>query len=371
MKALPSTPLVKVDLSALCRNFRRISAATPKAKPAAVVKCNAYGLGLVPVARALALHEQCETFFVAFTKTGIALRSALSSVAPDAKIYVFNGPSANEIDDFKIHRLTPVLNTVEQTSLWASSCPNATAALHIDTGMNRLGLAVTDMAAINQIDNLSIELVMSHFACASTPRSPMLAQQQSAFDTITKMFPGAKTSLASTGGALIDDAFGYDITRLGVGLYGASPFADAHDQIEPVAQLLAPVFQIRAVKAGQSAGYNATHIFKEDATLATIAIGYGDGFPRAGSNRAHVWLGGARCPMVGIISMDTIIVDITAAPAPIQVGDWAELYGTQLLIEEAASTCNTIAYELLTGLGERAERRYFWENAPADASLTG
>ena len=301
MKALPSTPLVKIDLSVLCANYRRLSAASPNAEAAGVVKCNAYGLGLGPVARALAIKENCKTFFVAHTKTAIALRSILTSVAPDAEIYVFNGPSANEIDDYRRHRLTPILNTIDQAALWASTCPDEPAVLHVDTGMNRLALDGADLTAIHQLDHLSIKMVMSHFACASTPGALMLAQQKSAFDEIAKMFPGAKTSLASTGGTLIDPDYGYDMTRLGVGLYGVSPFDKPHDQIKPVAQLMAPVLQIRSVKAGQSAGYNATHIFENDATLATISIGYGDGYPRAGSNKAHVWLGGTRCPILSLI----------------------------------------------------------------------
>ena len=371
MNAMISKPWVEIDLAALCGNFRRLSEATPGAKAAAVVKCDAYGLGLAPVSRALAIKENCHTFFVAYAETGAALRKALADIAPDAEIYIFNGPAADCIDLFKENKLAPILNTLEQASLWAKTYPDASAALHIDTGMNRLGLEAKDIDALKKIDGLNVTMVMSHFACASTPDAPMLAEQQAAFDQITATFPGAKKSLASTGGALISADYGYDLTRLGVGLYGVGPFDGAHDAIEPVASLKAPVLQIRNVKAGASAGYDCTHTFAHDATLATVALGYGDGFPRSGSNSASAFIGGAPCPVVGIVSMDLIILDVTNAPEAVKEGDAAELYGRNLLIEDAASACGTIGYELLTGLGGRIERRYFWGNEPADARLLG
>ena len=371
MNATISTPWVNIDLAALCGNFRRLADATPGAEAAGVVKCDAYGLGLAPVSRALAIKENCRTFFVAYAETGAALRKILSDIAPNAEIFIFNGPAADRVDLFREHRLTPILNTLAQAKFWAGANPGASAALHVDTGMNRLGLDAADIEQLQAINDLNITMVMSHFACASTPGAPMLAEQQTKFDTVAAHFPSARKSLASTGGALISADYGYDLTRLGVGLYGVGPFDGAHEAIAPVASLMAPVLQIRQVKAGEIAGYDGTHKFDRDATLATVSLGYGDGFPRSGSNSASAYIGGAPCPVVGIISMDLIILDVTHAPQAVREGDAAEFYGANLPIEDAAKTCGTIGYELLTGLGGRVERRYFWGNEPADARLTG
>jgi len=366
-----SKPWVDIDLAALCGNYRRLAEATPGAEAAAVVKCDAYGLGLTPISRALAIEEHCRTFFVAYAETGAALRKSLADIAPNAEIFIFNGPATDSISLMQQHNLTPIVNTLGQAALWTNSCSDAPAALHIDTGMNRLGLGIDDIEGLRTLNGLNITLVMSHFACASTPGARMLSEQQAAFDDLAVHFPGVRKSLASTGGALINSDYGYDLTRLGVGLYGVGPFNGAHESITPVAQLMAPVLQVRKVKAGASAGYDCTHTLDQDAVLATVALGYGDGFPRSGSNRATAFIGGSVCPVVGVISMDLIILDVTNAPEAVKEGDSAEFFGRDLLIEDAARACDTIGYELLTGLGGRVERRYFWGNESANARLTG
>ena len=365
----PTKPSIDIDLAALAANFRALADATPGATPAGVVKCDAYGLGLAPVARTLAIKEGCRSFFVAYAETGAALRTALADIAPDAQIFIFNGPGDDALAEFYASRLTPILNTLEQAALWASAFPGAPAALHVDTGMNRLGLPPADLDALAAIKGLNVEMVMSHFACASMPGAPMLADQQAAFEDIAARYPDARRSLASTGGALIDSSYGYDLTRLGIGLYGIGPFGAPHKDIRPVATLSAPVIQLRNVKAGDSAGYDRSHVFDDPARLATIALGYGDGFPRAGSNSACAFIGGAPCPVVGIISMDLIILDVTNAPDAVSIGDRAELFGCTLKIEEAAQSCSTIGYELLTSLGARIDRRYLYDGADADPAL--
>ena len=371
MTYVDAAPSVDIDLQALCANIEAIARATPDAEAAAVVKCDAYGLGLAPVARALALKQNCESFFVAYAETGAALRGALQDIAPASDIYIFNGPTNDTLTHYRINKLIPILNTLEQATLWASVFPGAPAALHVDTGMNRLGLDPDELGALQKISGLNITLIMSHFACASTPGAPMLDRQYAAFKEIAAHFPEARASLASTGGALINADYGFDLTRLGVGLYGVGPFDGPHDQIKPVARLTAPVLQTRRVPAGESAGYDCTVTFDTERTLATVALGYGDGFPRAGSNRAHAYIGVAPCPVVGRISMDLIILDVTDAPRAVAPGDRAEFFGSNLPIEEAAAACGTIGYELLTGLGARIDRRYFWGEEAAETMLTG
>ncbi len=365
-----SQPQVEVDLQALCGNFRRLAAACPGAEPAAVVKCDAYGLGLAPVARALARREGCRTFFVAYAETGARLRRALREIAPEAAIYVFNGPAQDAFERYRSHRLTPILNTLDQARFWADAAPGAPAALHVDTGMNRLGLPAAEVDAASGIKGLNVALLMSHFACASRPGAPMLEDQAAAFDVVAAAFPGVPRSLAATGGALIDPAFGLEMTRLGVGLYGVGPFDGPHPDVRPVATLKAPVLQRRAIEPGESVGYDRTFVAERASELATVGLGYGDGYVRAGSNRARAFVGGALCPVVGRVSMDLAVLDVTDAPEPVRTGDLAEFFGSRILIEDAAAACGTIGYELLTGLGDRVQRRYVWGAEPAPPEFT-
>jgi len=367
----PYKPRVDIDLEAVCANYRMLARASAPARAAAVVKCNAYGLGLGPVARSLAIKERCEIFFVAYAETGAALRQALEGVAPDAKIYIFNGPAAQSLCLFDQHRLIPVLNSLTQATLWARARPGAPAALHIDTGMNRLGAEPTELDAIKNLDDLNISLVMSHLACGSEPQRSMNARQLETFNDAAANFPKAPKSLAASAGALMAPDFHCDLTRLGVGLYGVSPFDEPDERIRPVARLTAPVIQIRSAAKGETAGYSGKYPIDRPSKLATVALGYGDGFPRAGSNAAYAFIGGALCPVAGCISMDLITLDVTDAKEPVSFGDRAEFFGPNLTIEDAAKSCGTIGYELLTNLGARVNRRYCWADAPAEAILLG
>jgi alanine racemase len=372
-------PILEIDLAAICANYRAMADAAPSAEAAAVVKCDAYGVGAAATARALAAYEKCRIFFVAYPEEGVNLRRALGDFP--AEIFVFNGPFRETLAIFEQARLTPVLNSLEQAALWAHAKPTSAAALHIDTGMNRSGAAPEDLAAIIAIDGLNITLAMSHLACISDPAHPMNDRQQQDFAAAAKLFPKARTSLSSSGGALAPQARALDLVRLGVGLYGVSPFDVAEPRLSPVATLRAPVMQTHAIKAGAPVGYGAGHVAARDGMLATVLLGYGDGFPRSASNRAAAMISGRRCPIVGRVSMDMIILDVSDLPAPPKTGDMAEFFGRNLPIEESAAACGTIGYELLTGigglarkqpgLGGRVIRRYLWGDAPADSFLAG
>lgn len=371
-------PVLEVDLAALCANYRAMAAAVPRATPAAVVKCDAYGLGAAAVATALKEKENCRSFFVAYPEEGAELRSAIGG---DADIYVFNGPFDETLAAHRAFALTPVLNSLEQAALWAREMPGKSAAVHFDTGMHRLGLSLADLDRVRAVSGLNIAVVMSHLACASDPKNPMNARQKEDFVAVAKLFPNARKSLSSSGAALIGPAFGFDLVRLGVGLYGVNPHDSGPSPARPVARLTAPVMEVHAIRKGESVGYGATYTTPRDAILATVLLGYGDGYPRAGSNRAQAFICGRRAPVVGRISMDLIVLDATDSPKPPAIGDRAEFFGPSLPIDEAAASCGTIGYELLTGvgglarprrgLGGRVERRYLWNGAPADASLVG
>lgn len=363
---LATRPLVDIDLDALCANFRALAAASPGATPAAVVKCDGYGLGAAPVAQALAIQENCSIFFVAYPHEGAQLRAALARCAPDATIYVFNGPHEETLAAFDAHRLIPVINSLEQARLWAHARPGAPAALHVDTGMNRLGAPPSELDDIAALDGLSATLILSHLACSSDPPHEMNPRQRALFEKAAARFPGAARSLAASSGALLPAPYHFELTRLGVGLYGVSPLDIPDGRIAPVARLSAPVIQLRDAAAGESVGYARTHVLAATRRLATVALGYGDGLPRIIGNRGTAYLGGARCPIVGRVSMDLTVLDVTDAPAPVRLGDRAEFFGPSLPIEETAAACLTIGYELLTSLGGRVRRRYLWRAAPAD-----
>jgi alanine racemase len=377
MSAAPSNmkttsgPWVDIDLAALCANYAMIRAFAARARrranydsaafaagaeTGAVVKCDAYGLGMAPVARALYEREACRVFFVAYPEEGAALRNILKN--GDATIYVMNGPAPETIALFARAALVPVLNSLEQARLWTRDYPGAAAALHIDTGMNRLGAPASAVSAIAALEGLAIDMVMSHLACASDPSHPMNDAQRTTFAALSEAFPKARRSLAASGGAMIDARFHFDLLRPGIALYGGSPF-DADDaRIKPVARLRAPVVQVRDLAPGETVGYGATFRASKPVRTATVALGYGDGFPRAGAGRAQAFLAGQRAPIAGRVSMDLISLDVTHLKTKVQVGDIATFFGDEIRLFETASACGTIGYELLTGLGGRIDRRY-------------
>ncbi len=352
-----SGPWVDINLDAIAANYAMLRQAAPTAEMAAVVKCDAYGLGLDAVAKKLA-GQNCKTFFVAYPEEGAELRQVLNAINADAAIYVFNGPLPQTIALFQRANLTPVLNSLEQAAKWAARSAGAPAALHIDTGMNRLGAQLSEVDAIAALSALNIELVMSHLACASDPADPKNDQQRNLFATIAKGFPRARTSLSASGGALMDQRFHFDLIRPGIALYGGSPFDVDEPRLKPVAALRAPVVQLRDIAPGETVGYGASFKATAPTRLATVALGYGDGMPISGSGRVHAMIAGTRARVAGRISMDLITLDITNHKNPIKTGDIATFFGEEISLFETAKACNTNAYELLTGLGGRADRRY-------------
>lgn len=363
--ALPFRPTVEIDLDALIANFQSIARKTPQAEAGAVVKCNAYGLGARVVAASLALGAGCRSFFVAYPEEGADVRAALDRARAQADIYVFLGPDRQSQDIFHRARLTPVLNTLEQARLWAGATPGAPAAVHVDTGINRLGLDPAQLDEFLSVDGLSITLVMTHLANGHDPDSPENARQREAARALAARFPGVRLSLAATGGALIDASYGFDMTRIGVGAFGASPGEAPLAGLTSVARLSAPVVQLRRAPAGAAIGYGGAHVLTRDSLLATVLLGYGDGLHRRASNRGSAVLGGALRPILGRVSMDLIVLDATDAPRAPAIGDRAEFFGPLLPVEHAAAAAGTSGYEFLTSLGRRVERLYRWRGAPA------
>ncbi len=351
-----------VDLSAIARNYQYLAGLAPTAETAAAVKAGAYGLGLKPVVTVLS-NCGCRTFFVALPQEGAELRR----IVPHAEIFVLAGLAPGNIDLFLRDNLTPVLNSLTDVALWAEAGPaNAPFALHVDTGMNRLGLAVEDLASVSQ---LKPRMVLSHFACADEPDHPLNNQQLAAFREVQILFPDAVASLANSAGILNGSDCHFDLTRPGIALYGGGAISSASNPMLPVVKLEGQIVQIRHIKQGRSIGYGATHKFSNNARVAIVAVGYADGYLRAASGSGtplrpsskggYGKIKDTRVPVVGRISMDLTAFDITAFPDnAVCQGEWITLLDNEITVDDLAQCAGTIGYEILTSLGRRYARTY-------------
>jgi alanine racemase len=319
---------------------------------AAVVKSDAYGLGVARVVRALA-QAGARRFFVACAEEGAAVRQALG---PGPQISVLSGHMAGDTEMIHDLDLTPMLNSVDQITRHLEALPGHAFGVQLDTGMNRLGVEAPEWEAVAPILlGAGPELLMSHLACADAPDHPMNEVQLAEFHRMTDGI-GLPRSLAATGGVLLGARWHFDLTRPGVGLYGGQPFAAAR----PVVTLSLPVIQTREVAAGETVGYGNTWTAARPSVIATLAAGYSDGLPRTLSNRALLWDDGTPCPLVGRVSMDLVTVDITDLA---EVPRSLDIIGPHQGVDDLAGLGGTIGYELLTALGPRYQRRY--QESPA------
>ena len=337
---------LNVDLDALAANFRLLEA-VGGVPVHPVVKADAYGLGAEACARRLAA-EGARTFFVARTSEGERLRTGLGG---DPAIYVLDGCLAGRAARLLAADLRPVLNTDAQLAEWRTAGGGA-CGMQIDTGMNRLGFRPE--ATPEPFPGL--DLVLSHLACADDPAEPMNARQRDAFATAAMRYPGTARSFANSGGVFLGRNYAFDASRPGICLYGGGPEGRPDDRIRPVATLTAEVLQVRDVPAGESVGYSRGFVADAPRRIATVAAGYADGVLRSYSPRGLVFAGGALCPIVGRVSMDVCAVDVTGLE--VAVGDAAELFGPNRLLDDAAAAAGTVAWELLTSVGPRVTRRY-------------
>jgi len=342
-----SGPCVHIDLDAIVGNWRMLQRRAGRAQATAVVKADAYGLGAAKAGPALA-RAGCTRFYVAWPSEGAALRKA---VGPGPEIAVFHGPTKSSLGEFPAHRLEPVLNSLDQIALWTGG----PASLHLDTGMNRLGVPEAQWTEAARLLPKPARLI-SHLACGDEFDHPMNRQQLAAFDRAKALWPSSPRSFSATGGVYLGADYAMEEIRPGIGLYGGGPAPPAGDAPKTVVTLTSPIIQLRSVKAGDSVGYGATFKAPGDMALATVGLGYADGFLRAASNRGNGVLAGQKRPIVGRVSMDLIVVDITGTKA--SVGDEIEFLGPNMPLTEVAAAMGTIDYELLTRLGPRIERVY-------------
>ena len=336
-----------IDLEALCANWRDLRDASGRSETGAVLKANAYGLGIGKVGPVLA-REGARRFFVASAEEGAALRRVLGH-GPD--IFVFSGHMAGDAALIREAGTIPLLNSIEQMLLHLESLPGHPFGIQLDSGMNRLGMEDAEWRALREIALAqNPALVMSHLACADEADHEMNPSQLQQFHAMTDGI-NAPRSLSATGGILLGSKYHFDMTRPGIGIYGGMPFVDAR----PVVTLSIPVIQNREVLTGESVGYGQGFVAREPTRVATIAAGYADGILRAMGSKACLWAGETRCKMLGRISMDMIAVDITALPAP---PEKLELLGLHQSVDTLAQCAGTIGYEVLTSLGARYTRRY-------------
>lgn len=353
--------VLTIDLGALRSNYRQLRKTAAPAEVAAVVKADAYGLGAAKIAAAL-MAEGCRTFFVAHLAEGEALRGALGA-GPD--IFILNGLNPGVERACAEAGLLPVLNSLEQIVGWSSharrSGSRLPAALQVDSGMSRLGMTPEEVARLRAEPNLlagvETRLVMSHLACADEPSSPANERQRHRFEALRALLPQAPASLANSSGIHLGPSFQHDLVRPGAALYGINPTPGRPNPMRPVVSLSARVIQTRAIAAGEGIGYGHSAIAASPMRLATIAIGYADGWHRRAA--AHGFLGDVPLPFIGRVSMDSIILDVSALPeGEPKRGDLVELIGPHQSVDDVAGHAGTIGYEVLTGLGSRFHRVY-------------
>lgn len=359
MTASSLRSILTINTQALADNWQRLQAQAPQLPCAAVVKADGYGLGVGPVGQAL-WRAGARFFYVAHFEEALRLRQTL----PEAEIAVLNGLVA-EPSDFLEARLRPVLNSLAQLEAWAALPTPAPANLHLDSGMARLGLDDDEQAALlarpRLLDALRDPFVMSHLASAEEPDNPSNPEQLKRFRSVTARL-GLPVSFANSSGIFLGTDYHFDQLRPGVALYGANPTPGQDNPMRTVVHLDCPILQIRSLPQGRPVGYNGTWISAKPSRIATIPLGYADGFSRHNSNGAHLFWQGQAVPVVGRVSMDLVTVDLSdldenTAPLP-QVGDTLELLGPQQSVDHLAQRAHTIGYEILTSLGARYERRY-------------
>jgi len=358
--------VLTVDLGALVANWRKLEKTAVPAECSAVIKANAYGCGLAAVAKALA-KAGCKTFFVANLDEARAARAAVAS----SSIYVLNGFIQNTGEAYAKIDAKPVIGDLNELAEWDVFCRRSGwsggVAVHIDTGMHRLGLTVSEaqglIPRINAGDH-GISLVMSHLACAENLHHPMNAKQLATFREIASLFTGVPASLANSSGIFLGGQFLFDMVRPGAALYGVNPTPEADNPMLPVVDLKARVLQIREVERGGTVGYGGTWTARRQTRLAIISAGYADGYFRAGGSNdgtrgADAIVAGKRCPVAGRISMDLMAIDVTDLEKnAVRRGHMVTLLGEGITVDELAHHFGTIGYEVLTSLGKRYARIY-------------
>lgn len=339
---------------------------SPTAECSAVLKADGYGMGAIPIA--LRLHEEgCRSFFVAFADEAVALREAFVNRGMAADIYVFNGflPGAEGI--YSDYNLIPALTDLDQVARWQGFCHmtghQLPAALHVDTGMTRTGLPSKEYMTLAStpelLQGIDLKLVLSQMVYSHDENMTFTRQQRQRFDQAIRHLPKMKASLAKSGVVFLGSEFHYDMIRPGIALHGINPTNQTANPLTPTMQLWGKIYQVQDVVVGQTIGYSQTFVAASARRVATLTVGYADGYPWGLANKGHVDIAGFKAPIVGRVSMDVITVDVTDIPDQfLVIGGWARLLGGDISIESVSALAGTIPYELLLGMGKRFRRVY-------------
>jgi alanine racemase len=360
-----STCSLRVDLKIIEENYKTLLRKCDNAEVGASIKANAYGLGADRIAPILK-HSGCNHFFVSSCDEGISLRKILG---PEADIYVLKGIFRSELEYFTEHNLTPVLNDLWQIELWQKYAFSLSKKLpcfvHIDTGMYRLGIPPSEVINLlnhDDISNLDIRCIMSHLTSSEDSSSPSNQEQLALFNKYSSKFDKAKRSLANSSGIFLGKEYHFDLTRAGAAIYGINPTPYLKESpVKNPIELTAPIIAIRDLPQLGSVGYNGTFTNKYDhaRTIATIPIGYADGFPRISSNKVSLHIDGIEAPVIGLISMDLTIIDVSNIPyTKLFLGQRVEILGENSTPDKLAKLCSTNSYEILTMLGYRHKKIY-------------
>ena len=357
--------LLEVHLDRITRNYLALQKRLVRgADCAAVVTADAYGLGVIPVVQEL-YKANCRHFYVAHASEGIEVRAVLGK--QEAQIYAFHGVAGITHAELLENNIIPVLNSLGDIEQWSAFAKTTgkklPAVLHIDTGMNRLGLSETEVERLkNNIDllkSLDVRYIMSHLACADEAAHPKNKEQLIKFKKLTQQLGlPSRLSFANSAGIFLGNDYHFDQARPGCSLYGINPQAGHENQMQGVITLKARILQTRDIAAGETVGYGASYRASSPVKLATISVGYADGILRCIAENGMFTIGGQKCPLVGRVSMDTIVVDVTTVKAPVTVGDFAEIIGPHQTVDDVAAQAGTIGYEILTSLGKRYKRIY-------------
>jgi alanine racemase len=371
------SPRLTIDLGAIQRNWLALDKVSSGALTGAAVKADGYGVGAVPVSKAL-FEVGTRFFFVATPDEGLALRAAL----PESYIFVLNGLFPGAAPLYVGERLMPVLNSVPMLEEWLVACLGRNealpAALHFDTGMNRLGFRLNETSIVKRmVDEVGYapQMIMSHLACADIPGHEKNRTQLALFASVLSQFPNIPASLANSAGLMTNRENHFQMVRPGIALYGGRAVAGRRNPMAPVVTLEAPILMLKDVNTGETVGYGALQTMTRDSRLAIVGIGYADGFFRSLSSAdnhrgTQVVINGQPCPVVGRVSMDMIGVDITDLPEPPVPGAMAEIIGKTITVDDHADVAGTIGYEVLTSLHGRYVRQHVESVNTADAGAT-
>jgi alanine racemase len=369
---------LNISLSAIANNYNYFKKTAKNSVCSAVVKANAYGLGVDKVAPTLA-KEGCRDFFVANLDEAIELRKILDEAetglkidSKDINISVFHGVKDDEGDYFKENKITPVINNYEQLEYWQKYLERTkknsnlktelSSIIHIDSGINRLGFNFSEVDNLveylkNYNSLLNVKYIMSHLSCITSPEHIQNKIQLDRVKEIKQKLPDYPISFANSKATALSDDYHFDMVRPGSGLYGIK--GKYRMDLQDVISIKGKILQIKEIRNEGYIGYGGTIKLDEGSRIAIVPIGYADGYPRINSNNIHAYYKGKEINQVGLISMDMTIFDISnISENEINIGDEIEIINDKFTVDDIAESAGTIGYEFLTRLGNRFKRVY-------------